>query len=154
MWGALSDERTGLSFTISAGPRQRSHSGVRVPFDSWPILLSQIRDSRDGRHRLEGCHFAYISFKKSLLCNLQFVAVVISFQQWKWNCVSEPLVLEPLRSNGRLLLNVWERVYLFVSQKLTMCDRVCTDLKLRKKMKWQSYATNLTNKSKSIKTNI
>jgi hypothetical protein len=31
MWGALSDERTGLSFTIAAGPRQRSHSQVRVP---------------------------------------------------------------------------------------------------------------------------
>jgi hypothetical protein len=25
MWGALSDERTDLSFTIAAGPRQRSH---------------------------------------------------------------------------------------------------------------------------------
>jgi hypothetical protein len=32
MWGALSDERTGLSFTIEAGPRQRH------------IFLSQIRD--------------------------------------------------------------------------------------------------------------
>jgi hypothetical protein len=31
MWGALSDERTGLSFTTAAGPRQRSHSRVRVP---------------------------------------------------------------------------------------------------------------------------
>jgi hypothetical protein len=31
MWGALSDERTGLSFTIAAGPRQRSHLRVRVP---------------------------------------------------------------------------------------------------------------------------
>jgi hypothetical protein len=29
MWGALSDERTGLSFTIVAGPRQRSHSRLR-----------------------------------------------------------------------------------------------------------------------------
>jgi hypothetical protein len=28
MWGALSDETTGLSFTISTGPRQRSHSRV------------------------------------------------------------------------------------------------------------------------------
>jgi hypothetical protein len=28
MWGALSDERTGLPFTIAAGPRQRSHSWV------------------------------------------------------------------------------------------------------------------------------
>jgi hypothetical protein len=34
MWGALSDERTGLSFTIVAGPRQRSHSHVRVLWDS------------------------------------------------------------------------------------------------------------------------
>jgi hypothetical protein len=26
MWGALTDERTGLSFTIAAGPHQHSHS--------------------------------------------------------------------------------------------------------------------------------
>jgi hypothetical protein len=31
IWSALSDERTGLSFTIAAGPRQRSHFRVRVP---------------------------------------------------------------------------------------------------------------------------
>jgi hypothetical protein len=31
MWGALSDERTGLPFTIAASPRQHSHSRVRVP---------------------------------------------------------------------------------------------------------------------------
>jgi hypothetical protein len=37
MWGALSDKRTGLSFTTAAGPRHRSHFRVR-------ILLSQIRD--------------------------------------------------------------------------------------------------------------
>jgi hypothetical protein len=44
MWGALSDEKTGLSFTISAGPRQRSHSWVQVPRHSWPyILLSRLR---------------------------------------------------------------------------------------------------------------
>jgi hypothetical protein len=36
MWGALSDERTGLLFTIAAGPRQRSHSQIRLPQDSWP----------------------------------------------------------------------------------------------------------------------
>jgi hypothetical protein len=34
MWGALSDERTGLSLTTAAGPRQRSHFRVRVPCDS------------------------------------------------------------------------------------------------------------------------
>jgi hypothetical protein len=34
MWGALTDERMGLLFTIGAGPRERSHSRVRVPCDS------------------------------------------------------------------------------------------------------------------------
>jgi hypothetical protein len=33
MWGALSDERTGLSFVYAAGPCQRSLSQVRVPWD-------------------------------------------------------------------------------------------------------------------------
>jgi hypothetical protein len=39
----FSDERMGLSFTIAAGPRQRSHVQVRVLRDTWPHL-SQIRD--------------------------------------------------------------------------------------------------------------
>jgi hypothetical protein len=44
MWGALSDEKTGLSFTIAAGPRPRSHSWVRVPRDSWPYFtVSDLR---------------------------------------------------------------------------------------------------------------
>jgi hypothetical protein len=30
IWGALSNERTGLSFAIATGPRQRSHFRVRV----------------------------------------------------------------------------------------------------------------------------
>jgi hypothetical protein len=33
MWGALSDERTGLSFTIADGFRQNTHSRVLVPWD-------------------------------------------------------------------------------------------------------------------------
>jgi hypothetical protein len=44
MWGALSDERTGLSFTIAAGARQSSHSRVRVPWDSRPYFT--VSDSR------------------------------------------------------------------------------------------------------------
>jgi hypothetical protein len=40
LWGTLSDDWTGLSFTISVGPRQRSHSRVRVPRDSWPYLIA------------------------------------------------------------------------------------------------------------------
>jgi hypothetical protein len=34
MWGALSDARTGLPFTVVAVRLQRSHSWVRVPRDS------------------------------------------------------------------------------------------------------------------------
>jgi hypothetical protein len=36
----LADERMGLSFTIAAGPRQRSYSHVRVPRDSWPYFTA------------------------------------------------------------------------------------------------------------------
>jgi hypothetical protein len=44
MWGAPSDERTGLSFTIAAGPSQRSHSRVRAPWVSRPYFtLSDFR---------------------------------------------------------------------------------------------------------------
>jgi hypothetical protein len=34
----------GLSFTINAGPRQRSHSRVWFPQDSWPYFT--VSDSR------------------------------------------------------------------------------------------------------------
>jgi hypothetical protein len=44
MFGAVSDERTGLSFTIAAGPRQRSHSRVWVPWESWSYYT--VSDSR------------------------------------------------------------------------------------------------------------
>jgi hypothetical protein len=44
MWGALPDEMTGLSFTIAAGPRQRSHSRVLSPWDSRPYFT--VSDSR------------------------------------------------------------------------------------------------------------
>jgi hypothetical protein len=41
---SLSDERAGLSFTIAASARQRSHSRVRVPWDSQPYFT--LSDSR------------------------------------------------------------------------------------------------------------
>jgi hypothetical protein len=40
----FSAERTGLSFTIVSGPRQRSHSRVRVPPDPWQYFTAS--DSR------------------------------------------------------------------------------------------------------------
>jgi hypothetical protein len=44
IWGVLSDERTGLSFAIATGPRQRSHFRVRVPWNSLPYFT--VSDSR------------------------------------------------------------------------------------------------------------
>jgi hypothetical protein len=38
MWGVLSDDRTGLPFTVASGSRQRSHSQVRVPWDWRPYF--------------------------------------------------------------------------------------------------------------------
>jgi hypothetical protein len=49
MWGVLSDERTGLSFTIAAGPRQCSHFRVGVPWDSRPYFaVSDLRLPQPG----------------------------------------------------------------------------------------------------------
>jgi hypothetical protein len=44
MWDSLSDEKTGLSFTIAADPRQRSHSRVRIPWGWWSYFT--VSDSR------------------------------------------------------------------------------------------------------------
>jgi hypothetical protein len=44
MWDALSDARTGLSFTIAAGSRQGSHSRPESRGTHDQILSSQIRD--------------------------------------------------------------------------------------------------------------
>jgi hypothetical protein len=38
LWGIISDERTVLTFTMAADPRQLSHSRVRVRRDSWLYL--------------------------------------------------------------------------------------------------------------------
>jgi hypothetical protein len=42
LWGALSDERTGLSFVYDASPRQRSLSWVRVPWISRPYFTVSV----------------------------------------------------------------------------------------------------------------
>jgi hypothetical protein len=45
----LSDEKMGLSFTIAAGSRQRSHSQVRVPRDLLPYFtVSELRVPQTG----------------------------------------------------------------------------------------------------------
>jgi hypothetical protein len=44
IWGALSEERPGLSSTIAVSPHQRSHFRVRVPWNSRPYF--SVSDSR------------------------------------------------------------------------------------------------------------
>jgi hypothetical protein len=57
LWGALSDERTSLSFVYAAGSSQRSLSRVRVP---WYSLLSQIWNFPfRGLLRLAGSRWRY-----------------------------------------------------------------------------------------------
>jgi hypothetical protein len=79
MWGALSDERTDLPFIIAAGPRQRSDSQARVPWDSEHILLSQIREFPFRRLlRLAGLQWKYstplppqsVPYRKNMTCLL------------------------------------------------------------------------------------
>jgi hypothetical protein len=48
MWGALSDDRTGLSFTVVAGPRQCSHSQDEFRGTDDHILQFEIRDPQPG----------------------------------------------------------------------------------------------------------
>jgi hypothetical protein len=54
LWGVLSDKRTGLSFTVAAGPRQCSHSRVWVPWDSrLYFIVSDLR--------LPFCHLLWLA---------------------------------------------------------------------------------------------
>jgi hypothetical protein len=60
IWGAISDERTGLSFTISAGTRHRSHYRVRVPWD-WRPYFTVLESRLPFRRllRLAGLRWRY-----------------------------------------------------------------------------------------------
>jgi hypothetical protein len=53
MWGALSDERTGLSFTIVTVPRQHSHFRVRASWDSWPYFTVWMRSDAKSKSHCE-----------------------------------------------------------------------------------------------------
>jgi hypothetical protein len=55
----LSDERMGLSFTIAAGPRQRSHSQVRVPQPGRPGPRIHIPQEQGGPVILPGTGFPF-----------------------------------------------------------------------------------------------
>jgi hypothetical protein len=65
--GLLFDDRTGLSFTTAVDPRQRSHSRVRVPWDSRPhFTVSDLRLPILSLLRLSGLRWRYST--PPLLC--------------------------------------------------------------------------------------
>jgi hypothetical protein len=76
MWGALSDERTGLSFTIASGPCQCSHFQVRVFWDS--SLYVTASDSR-------------LPFSSPLTTHRAMVEVVKPTSTWGWLVSSDLL---------------------------------------------------------------
>jgi hypothetical protein len=102
MWGALSDDRKGLPFTIVAGPRQRSHSRVRVPRDSWPYFT--VSDSR--LPNLEGQVPVFIS-PRNRVAPLYPQALgslfVTSYDSLSYGGVSEPASTRNERLEGRCL---------------------------------------------------
>jgi hypothetical protein len=60
LWGALSDEKTGLSFVYAAGSSQRSLSRVRVPWYSRPYFtVSDLRLPFCHLLRLAGSQWRY-----------------------------------------------------------------------------------------------
>jgi hypothetical protein len=60
LWGALSDERSGLPFVCAAGPCQRSLSRVRVPWDLKPYFtVSDLRLPFSSLLRLAGSRWRY-----------------------------------------------------------------------------------------------
>jgi hypothetical protein len=90
MWSALSDERTGLSFTIAAGPRQWSHSRVRdwrLPFSSppttcrattWDVSLKSWNSSKiykDSVRTSQETHYVTATKSNRLILFRETVAV-------------------------------------------------------------------------------
>jgi hypothetical protein len=113
MWGALSDERTGLSFTIAAGPRQHGDFGSESRGTRNNILLSQIRNfpfrrllrlaglqwrySTPPPHGLQGSPFYNFGSNRVEITTPNNSSVVLCLSFAADTCFSEPL-----SSNGRL----------------------------------------------------
>jgi hypothetical protein len=123
IWDTLSDERTRLSFKIAAGPCQRSHSRVRVPWDSWPYFTA--------------------SGSRLLFRRL----VRLAGLQWRYS-TPPPHGVNQCQYNYRYI-NTWDKAMSEGDIRKICnknCDKACPYLKLRLNGRWTFCAPNLPNK--------
>jgi hypothetical protein len=79
IWGALSNERTGLSFAIATGPRQRSHFWVNS--HSSTLLYPLGTDHAQKTQPLYYC-MAQTTQKTRVTC--QTASSLVRHEQWAW----------------------------------------------------------------------
>jgi hypothetical protein len=143
MWGALSIEMTDVSFTVTAGPRQRSHSQIRVPWDSRPyFLLSQSWDFPFLRLlRLTGLRWRYSTLPPheiELFLLQMFALNPFALAEQKTLFPLIPLLLhafplswesfaEPLPRNGFTRYSMYI-IILFAETKCKRCVRIEFDI--------------------------
>jgi hypothetical protein len=127
MWGALSDERTGLSFTFAAGPSQRSHSRVRAPWDSRPYFtLSNLRlpiSSPPTTRRVTVEVFNPASTQVTEL--LVKVAVKVTFRLKVSQSVSKSWYRAPSGAHDQIFISVWQLRSSFRGAPSLTRGRVC-----------------------------
>jgi hypothetical protein len=109
MWGALSDERVGLSFTIAAGPRQGSLSRVQIPQGSWPYFA--VSHSRPPN--LEGQVPVFIS-PRTRVARL-YPQALGSFFVASYNCRAMVEVFVPASTR-----EIWTLKWTVVSEWVTL----------------------------------
>jgi hypothetical protein len=126
IWGALSDERTGLSVTIAAGPRHRSHFRVPVPWDSWPYFtLSDMRlpFSSPPARRATVEVFDTASIRGNWLDSSQSQSQ--SHIATDDQSISKSWCLAPSGAHDQIFITLWQLLSWFVGAPSLTRGRVC-----------------------------
>jgi hypothetical protein len=108
MWGALSDERAGLLFTIAAGPCQPSHSLVRVLWASQPYLT--VSDSRVPFSSPATTHRATMEVFDTTFTRDKLTKLKVKVKNWKllydWRFTANQFVLASSSSQVKITLRL------------------------------------------------
>jgi hypothetical protein len=110
MWDGLSNERTGMSFIFAAGPRQRSHSRVQVPWDLWTyfycLWLESSFSSPPTTRRVTvvvfgpACKWVLCRSSKSVSVITSWHGLHTKHRSFYSNCFRGNLFVKALLSNG------------------------------------------------------